>query len=78
MADFDLVLAMDEDNLRALKRLAGPRHEHKVRLFLDFARDRHESEVPDPYYGGEEGFDHVLELLRDAARGLADHIEKNL
>ena len=76
MADFDLVLAMDRDNLRSLKRLAGPEHAHKVRLFLDFARHHEEREVPDPYYGGEEGFAHVLALLRDAARGLADHLQE--
>ncbi len=77
MADFDLVLAMDRDNLHSLKRLAGPRHAHKVRLFLDFARHHDEQEVPDPYYGGKEGFAHVLALLRDAARGLADHLQEH-
>jgi len=76
MERFDLILAMDRENLEALRRLAGPEHAHKVRLFLDFARSHEEDEVPDPYYGGEEGFAHVLALLRDAARGLADHIEK--
>ncbi len=75
MEHFDLILAMDRENLEDLRRLAGPEHGHKVRLFLDFARQHEEDEVPDPYYGGEEGFAHVLALLRDAARGLADHIE---
>ncbi len=78
MQTHDLILAMDRKNLDHLKRLAGPEHAHKVRLFLDFAPDRMEDEVPDPYYGGPEGFAHVLDLLQDAARGLADHVEERL
>ncbi len=78
MRTHDLILAMDRENLDHLKRLAGPEHAHKVRLFLDFAPDRMEDEVPDPYYGGPEGFAHVLDLLQDAARGLADHVEERL
>ncbi len=78
MEAYDLILAMDRDNLEHLKRLAGPEHADKVRLFLDFAPRRMEDEVPDPYYGGPEGFAHVLELLQDAARGLADHVEERL
>ncbi len=78
MQTHDLILAMDRENLDHLKRLAGPEHAHKVRLFLDFAPDRMEDEVPDPYYGGPEGFAHVLDLLQDAARGLADHVEERL
>ncbi len=78
MAAFDLILAMDRENLEHLKRLAGPEHAHKVRLFLEFAPQRVEDEVPDPYYGGEEGFEYVLDLLEEAARGLADHVEAEL
>ncbi len=77
MEDFDLILAMDEENLRDLQRLAGPRNAGKVKLFLDYAPDRPEREVPDPYYGGEAGFAHVLNLLRAAAEGLADELEKD-
>jgi len=69
---YDLVLAMDEDNLHSLKRLAGPENAHKVKLFLDFAPDGWEREVPDPYYGGDDGFAHVLTLLKQASEGLAD------
>ena len=78
METHDLILAMDRENLDHLKRLAGPEHADKVRLFLDFASERMEDEVPDPYYGGPEGFYHVLDLLQDAARGLADHVEERL
>ena len=77
MEDFDLILAMDEENLRDLQRLAGPRNAGKVKLFLDYAPDGWEREVPDPYYGGEAGFAHVLNLLRAAAEGLADELEKD-
>ncbi len=78
MRAYDLILAMDRENLDHLKRLAGPEHADRVRLFLDFAPGRLEDEVPDPYYGGPEGFAHVLDLLQEAARGLADHVERKL
>ncbi len=78
METYDLILAMDRENLDHLRRLAAPEHVEKVRLFLDFAPGRIEDEVPDPYYGGPEGFAHVLDLLQDAARGLADHVEAKL
>ncbi len=74
---FDLILAMDRDNYADLLALAGDAHAHKVRLFLEFARDGNGDEVPDPYFGGPEGFEHVLDLLQDAAAGLADHIERH-
>ena len=55
--DFDLILAMDSGHLRALQRMAPPRHRAKIRLF---AADR---DVPDPYYGGPDGFERVLDLV---------------
>lgn len=70
---FDYVLAMDETNLRALERLCPPEHAHKVKLLLEFA-DGSPREVPDPYYGGPEGFEQVLDLVEQAARGLLRHI----
>ena len=73
--EFDLVLAMDTDNLRNLKALAGPELEHKVAMFLDYAPGD-ERDVPDPYYGGREGFALVLNLLEMAAKGLCDDLEK--
>jgi protein-tyrosine phosphatase len=67
---FDLVLAMDKDNLHELHKVA-PKHLHyKIQLFLDFATHFTETEVPDPYYGGEHGFDTVLDLVEDASDGL--------
>ena len=62
--EFDLLLAMDRGHLRILQRLCPPQHAGKVRLFLE------EAEVPDPYYGGAEGFEQVLDLVEAACRGL--------
>ena len=68
-AHFDLVLAMGGDHLAWLERACPPPHRHKLRLFLDFSKAGG-SEVPDPYYGGMEGFDEVLDLVEDAVDGL--------
>ena len=62
--EFDLVLAMDHGHLRILQRLCPPQHAGKVRLLI------RESEVPDPYYGGPEGFEQVLDLVEAACRDL--------
>ena len=73
MADFhrfDLVLAMDEPVYRRLRRIAPREHADRVRLFLDYAPQLERREVPDPYYGGETGFEEVLDLVEEAARGL--------
>jgi protein-tyrosine phosphatase len=67
---FDYLLAMDQENHMNLKQLAPKEHKHKVRLFLSFAPDQPEREVPDPYYGGDYGFEHVLDLVQAASRGL--------
>lgn len=74
---FDLVLAMDQRNHDSLTQLAGPGRTDKIRLFLEFASERSETEVPDPYYGGEDGFEHVFTLLQHASEGLAEHIQRN-
>lgn len=71
---FDYVLAMDSANLSALERLAPQGHDAEVRLFLEFARHHAEREVPDPYYGGADGFERVLDMVEDAAEGLLRHI----
>jgi protein-tyrosine phosphatase len=67
---FDMVLAMDEQNVKALKKVA-PDHQHeKIQLFLEYAENFEELEVPDPYYGGARGFKFVLDLVEDASDGL--------
>ena len=67
---FDLILGMDDDNIDYLLRKAPKDKEHKVRLFLDFAENFEDTEVPDPYYGGAGGFKYVLDLVEDASDGL--------
>lgn len=67
---FDYVLAMDQGNFADLEAICPAGQEHKLRLFLDFANRFEEREVPDPYYGGDQGFEHVLNLVEDASLGL--------
>jgi protein-tyrosine phosphatase len=71
---FDYVLAMDEDNYRELELICPVGYEHKLRLFLDFAPQLNTREVPDPYYGGESGFERVLDLIEAASEGLLEEI----
>jgi protein-tyrosine phosphatase len=67
---YDYVLAMDLDNLDILLASCPPEHRGKVRLFMDFAADWSEREVPDPYYGGSGGFERVFDMVEAAANGL--------
>jgi protein-tyrosine phosphatase len=67
---FDLLLAMDGSNYQELVQLAPREARHKIRRFLDFAPEAGTQDVPDPFYGGREGFDHALDLIEEAARGL--------
>lgn len=69
-AGFDLLLAMDEGNFQELVQLAPADARHKVCRFLDFAPKARTKDVPDPFFGGPEGFDHALDLIEQAARGL--------
>lgn len=71
---FDYVLAMDSDNLAILKSACPPEHLSKLSLFMDYAPHMADDEVPDPYYGGPEGFEKVYGLVEAAARGLLDAI----
>jgi protein-tyrosine phosphatase len=73
----DHVLAMDRNNLEALRKLAAPADLPKIRLFLDFAPDQPTREVPDPYYGGHEGFEEVIDLCESASRGLLEHLQSS-
>ncbi len=75
-SQFDYVLAMDNDNHAILARMCPPDKDECLSLFLDFAESRQESEVPDPYYGGPQGFEHVFDLVEDASRGLLEDIRK--
>ncbi|MDG4548868.1 MAG: low molecular weight phosphotyrosine protein phosphatase [Candidatus Contendobacter sp.] len=71
LVEFDYVLAMDRDNFDHLLALGKePEARRRIRLFLDFAPNLPEREVPDPYYGGSGGFERVMDLVEEAARGL--------
>ncbi len=76
---FDLILAMDRDNFANVCYLdpAG-RFKHKVRLMCDFCTHHSLKEVPDPYYGGTEGFNQVIALLMDACTGLLAFVQQEL
>lgn len=74
---FDLVLAMDHDNRAILARLCPPSAGHKLKLMMEYARSYTAPEVPDPYYGGPEDFETVLDLLEDAAEGLLEAIRSS-
>jgi len=73
---FDYVLAMDQANLSILQRLRPRDTKSHLGLFLEYARRHDAREVPDPYYGGTDGFERVLDLVEDAADGLLGHIRK--
>lgn len=76
---YDLILAMDRDNFEAICTL-DPQgiYQHKVRLMCDFCTHHTTQEVPDPYYGGTEGFNQVIDLLMDACQGLLNYVSREL
>lgn len=74
--NYDLILAMDRDNYWDLVSLDPKRkYRHKIQMICDYAKNYRDTEVPDPYYGGEEGFNHVINLLLDACGGLLEEIK---
>ncbi|MCB0338169.1 MAG: low molecular weight phosphotyrosine protein phosphatase [Bdellovibrionales bacterium] len=76
---FDYILAMDKSNLKHLQQLKPERSKAKLSLFLNFAKEIREQEVPDPYYGGPDGFDRVIDLIEIASLGLIEEIvEKHI
>jgi protein-tyrosine phosphatase len=76
---FDLILAMDKDNYQAiLARDSTGQHHPKVRMMCDFCQTFPDKEVPDPYYGGSDGFNYVIELLLDACNGLLTHVTQEM
>jgi protein-tyrosine phosphatase len=68
--EFDYVLAMDRSNYEDLRAICHPDYEHRLRLFLEFAPQAGVQDVPDPYYGGAQGFERVLDLIEAASEGL--------
>ena len=68
--NFDFLLAMDSNNLAALQRQCPARHQHKLRLLLDYAPQFGISDVPDPYYSNAQGFERVLDLCESGTKGV--------
>jgi protein-tyrosine phosphatase len=75
---FDLILAMDRTNLDNLQRMASLEQQDKIRLFMDYAKNFEDDEVPDPYYGLGYGFDLVLDMVEDGAQGIVDELLSSL
>ena len=66
---FDRILAMDRGHLRILQRMSPPQHRHKLRMLVEG------HDVPDPYHGGAEGFEQVLDMVEAACRGLLEELK---
>lgn len=73
---FDYILAMDHDNLALLEAACPAQHRHKLGLLMQYAKNSDSAVVPDPYYGGDSGFDRVLDYIEDASDGLLDMLRK--
>lgn len=75
---FDFILAMDQANYQSLMMLDRTgQFTDKVRLMCDFCQTFSDKDVPDPYYGGPDGFKYVIDLLTDACTGLLEHVIRN-
>ena len=79
--EFDQILVMDKDNLDAVKSLTKDQNNpvnSKIKLILSYSKKSKSDEVPDPYYGGEDGFPLVLDLIEDACASLLNHIRTQI
>lgn len=74
--EFDLLLAMDAGHLEIMQRACPEVYRPKLGLFMSYARNFNVDEVPDPYFGGEKGFEVVLDYCEDAVRGLIEALTK--
>lgn len=73
---FDYLLAMDRDNETRMRGMADGTSD-RIHLFLSFASNRDAQEVPDPYYGGDRGFEDVFDMIEDASSGLLEAIRQS-
>ncbi|MGM0546322.1 MAG: low molecular weight protein-tyrosine-phosphatase [Bacteroidota bacterium] len=73
---YDLVLAMDNQNIRNIKQMANGNHDHKIGRMRDFDPRPGDGEVPDPYYGGPEGFENVFQIVKRSCQNLLDELEE--
>ena len=75
---FDLILAMDKANLDNLRRIAPEEAKERIKLFMDYAHNFDDEEVPDPYYGGADGFERVYDICLAGCQGLLEEIQRQL
>lgn len=78
LADFDYILTMDNSNFKNVQALTADDLKYKVKKMTDFCSEHPHDQVPDPYYGGPEGFELVLDLLEDACKGLLTKIKEEM
>lgn len=76
--DSDVILAMDWDNMSLLQQQCPRQYSHKIQLMMRYATEHDEATVPDPYYGGPDGFDTVLNYIEDSCTGLLDVMRKRV
>jgi protein-tyrosine phosphatase len=76
--EFDMLVTMDWDNRALLEERCPSEHQHKIRGFAEFLQTTQASMIPDPYHGGEQGFEHVLDLIEDASDGLMKLVIKKV
>lgn len=77
-AHYDYVIAMDQENYISLSQQCPRQHVDKIYMFMDFAPEMRTREVPDPYYGGAQGFERVFDLVEAAAQGLLNDIRSRV
>ncbi len=75
--DYHYILAMDQDNFSILTEACPEQHQYKIKYFMDYAPHLETREVPDPYYGGRYGFETVLDLVEEAAKGFVNTLKQN-
>ena len=75
---YDLILAMDRENLNNVKRMASDNHEAKIGLMRDFDPKPGDGQVPDPYYGGPQGFENVFQIVKRSCEHLLDELESHI
>lgn len=76
MKQFDLILAMDDENYDNLFELSAPEDREKIKRFCEYCTEYPDTEVPDPYYGGSQGFEHVLDLLEDGCSQILKTVQE--
>lgn len=76
--EFDLLLTMDWDNRALLEERCPAQHQHKIRGLAEFLQTTSASVIPDPYYGGEQGFEQVLDLIEESSEGLLKWVKQKV